>query len=336
MPRAFLVLVLAWLCLVTPGYAWAERVLLVAPPPNDGALSEAFNRLRAELQLQDFEVEVLPASDHSVSADELERAAQRADAFAGISLNRSGTGADADVSIADRVTGKITIRHLVIAGRDSPRVLAVRAVDLLRASLRELPPGERPPTDVVGVSHALPSPSLRAFSAERDRFLVSAAAAALVSYRRISNGYGAALGLRYHPSERWGIGLSLVGPLLGARFRASIGSASLRQELGQIQASFRVSPPGRFELTSVVGAGAYHLQAQGEVVSPLNSRTSAVWSFVGSGGFEARCKLTRALAVGGSIQALLLAPRPAVAVDTELEELGQPLLLATAGLGVAF
>jgi hypothetical protein len=256
--------------------------------------------------------------------------------FAGISLTRKGSGADADVSIADRVTGKITVRHLTIDGQDSPRILAVRAVDLLRASLRELPPGERPPADVVGVSRAVASPSLRAFAAERDRFLVSAALAALTSYRDISNGYGAALALRYRPNERFGIGLSLVGPLLGARFRASTGSAHLRQELGQLQAGLQVLSPGRFELGPMIGAGVYHLQAQGEVVSPLNGRTSAVWSFVGSGGIEARLKLTRALVLGGSVQGLLLTPRPAVAVDTEVEELGQPLLLATAGLGVAF
>jgi hypothetical protein len=32
----------------------------------------------------------------------------------------------------------------------------------------------------------------------------------------------------------------------------------------------------------------------------------------------------------------VLTPRPVVAIDTELEELGQPLLLAALGLGVAF
>lgn len=336
MPRAPLLLALAGLWFVAPGSAHAQRVLLVEPPARDVALSEAFNRLRAELELQDFEVEVLPISEHQLSPDELEEAAQRSDAFAGISLDRHGNGADADVSIADRVTGKITVRHLAIAGEDSPRILAVRAVDLLRASLRELPPGDRPPPDVVGVSRAPAPPSLRAFTAEPNHFQVSAAAVALTSYGSISNGYGAGLGLWYRPTERIGVGLSLVGPLLGARFRASTGRASLRQELGQLQLSLPISSPGRFEFGPVIGAGIYHLQAQGEVEPPLNGRTSTVWSFAASGGLEARCKLTRALALGGSVQGVLLTPRPVVAVDTEREELGQPLLLASAGLGVAF
>src|SRR5689334_10421323 len=125
MPRAFLILALAMLWLFCPNQAWAQRVLLVKPPPSDAALSEAFIRLRAELELQDFEVELLEGNDSQLSLEELEAAAQRSDAFAGIALNRHGAGANADVSIADRVTGKISVRRLAIAGRDSPRILAV-------------------------------------------------------------------------------------------------------------------------------------------------------------------------------------------------------------------
>jgi hypothetical protein len=177
---------------------------------------------------------------------------------------------------------------------------------------------------------------VRAFTRRRERFRVSAAAAVLTSVQEISSGYGAALGFWYRPTERLGIGLNLVGPLIGARFRASSGSATLRQELGQLHATFDVLSPGRFELGPVLGAGVYHLQAQGEVLPPLNGETSTVWSFAGSGGIEARLKLTEALALNGSVQGLLLAPRPVVAIDTELEELGRPLLLVALGLGVAF
>lgn len=336
MPRALLILALAMLWLVRPNEAWAQRVLLVKPPASDAALSEAFNRLRAELELQDFEVELLDANERQLSLEELEAATQRSDAFAGIALNRRGSGANADVSIADRVTGKISVRRLAIAGQDSPRILAVRAVDLLRASLRELPVDERPPPDVVGVSTQPAPRSLRSFTAQREQFQVSAAAAALTSAHDISNGYGAVLGFWYRPTERLGVGINLVGPLVGARFRASVGSAALRQELAQVRATFDVLSVGRARLGPVLGAGVYHLQAQGEVAPPLNGETSAVWSFAASGGAEARLELTEVLALSGSVQGLLLTPRPVVAIDTELEQLGQPLLLAAIGLGVAF
>src|SRR5205085_9016256 len=176
MLRALTALVLAGLIFVAwPRPAMAQRVLLVRPPATDTTLSEAFNRLGAELSLQDFEVEVLDVGDRKLSPDELEAAAQERDAFAGVALARSGSGANADVCIADRVTGKISLRRLAItAGRDSPRVLAVRAVDLLRESLRELRAGERPPPDVVGVSAAPAPAAVRTFT-DAAHFQISAA-----------------------------------------------------------------------------------------------------------------------------------------------------------------
>jgi hypothetical protein len=336
--RRLLVLALAWLCLLAaPRAALAQKVLLVRPPASDSALSEAFNRLRAELLLQDFEVEVLETVESKLSPDALEAAAEQTDAFAGIALTRHGSGANADVSIADRVTGKISVRRLAIkAGGDSPRILAVRAVDLLRASLRELPVDERPPPDVVGVAAGPAPDSVRAFTAERARFQISAALVVLASARDISTGYGAALGLWYHPTSRLGLGVWLVGPLVGARFRAENGSASIRHELGQLRATFNVLEPGRLELGPVLGAGVYHLQAQGDVAPPLSARSATVWSFAGSAGLEARLRLSEAVWLGAAAHGLLLTPRPVVAIDQSAEELAPPLLVASTGLGVSF
>lgn len=322
--------------LAGPPSAFAQRVLLVEPLPGDPAISEAFNRLRAELLLQEFEVQVLDTEGRRLTPEELEEAAQRADAFAAVALNRHARGTDADVSIADRVTGKISLRRLAIsAGQDSPRVLAVRAVDLLRASLRELPPDERPPPDVVGVTQAAPPPELRAF-AKPSRFLVGASATVLGAAHDVSSGYGASLTFWVQATSRLKLGVLLVGPLVGARYRTVNGDAVVRQELGQLRATFNVLPPGRFELGPALGTGVYHLQAQGDVAAPLSSRSAQVLSFAGSGGVEARLSLTDALSVGASFAALLLTPRPVLAVETESAELGQPLLLASLGLGVAF
>jgi hypothetical protein len=337
MPRALIALLVAIFCsLALPSRAFAQRVLLLEPPPGDRAMEEAFNRLRAELSLQDFEVQVQVGDARKLSPDELEEAAQRADAFAAIALNRRGGSADADVSIVDRVTGKISLRRLAIsAGPDSPRILAVRAVDLLRASLRELPPDERPPPDVVGVSAAPAPRELRAFT-KQGRFWVSAAAAALSGAHDVTNGYGPSLAFWLRVTSRLQLGAFLGGPLVGARYRSSNGDAVVRQELGQLRAMFNVLEPGRFELGPVLGAGVYHLQAQGDVQAPYSSQSATLWSFAGSGGVEARLGLSEALWLTGSAQALLLTPRPVVAVDNASAELGQPLLLAAVGLGVSF
>src|SRR6266498_583506 len=143
----------------------AQRVVLLRPADVDAVLVEAFNRLHAELRLQHFEVTIVDANVEARSPDALEEAAKRADALATISFVRHGSKTKVDVWLADRVSGKTTIRTIEPpGGTDVPNVLAIRAVDLLRTSLREFG-GEPPPPDVVGVVATPPPDSVRALVA---------------------------------------------------------------------------------------------------------------------------------------------------------------------------
>ena len=72
------------------------------------------------------------------------------------------------------------------------------------------------------------------------------------------------------------------------------------------------------------------------VAAELKARQREVVWLGTQRGLEARLELSEALSLGASLQGVLLTPRPVVAVDSASEELGQPLLLATLGLGVAF
>ena len=338
MPNRFvfaLALTIAGVLLVTES-ALAQRVLLVRPPASDDTLSEAFNRLRAELSLQDFEVVVMVAPPGGVSPEALEEGARKADAFAGVSLARDATGAMADVCIADRVTGKRSQRRLAVSGVDqAPRVLAVRAVDLLRSSLSELPPGERPPEDVVGVAPGVAPPELNAWSVPPPLWQLRVAPGVVDSA-----GFGPALGgsiaLFVRPTTRFSAGVSFIGPLFGAEFVASVGSASIRQELALAQASYNLLPAGAFRLGPTLGLGVYHLEARGEVDEPLQATSGDMFGFAAVGGVEAGLELTRALSLTAALDMLLVTPEPVVAIDTHEMNAQNPLLLASVGLGVAF
>ena len=64
-------------------------------------------------------------------------------------MSRAANGAFADVWISDHVTGKTVVRRLEVgAGPNATAVLAIRALELLRASLLEIaakaPPSEPP------------------------------------------------------------------------------------------------------------------------------------------------------------------------------------------------
>jgi len=322
--------------LLCAGRALAQRVLLVQPPRTDVTLSEAFNRLRAELLLQDFEVSVGELPPAGMTADALETEAEKAGAFAGISLTRDAGGATADVCIADRVTGKRTQRRLAVTGvAQAPRVLAVRAVDLLRSSLRELPPGERPPSDVVGVAPEPAPPELRAWSTRRPLWQLRAAAGALGA-GRFGPAFGGAISVMLRPTARLELGALVVGPLLGARYDASMGRALVRQELALARGSWNVLSEGALRLGPSLGAGVYHLRADGEVTKPLRAKSGSLFSIAVTGGVAAELKLTAALSLGLTIDALLLTPEPVVAVDTSQGNANNPLVLASLGLGVAF
>jgi hypothetical protein len=151
-------LLCATLLLANP--ARAQRIILLCPPEADTSLTEAFNRLRGELSMHGFEVEVQTSAE-AISPESLAARADSIAAVASVSFVRSANGATADIKISDRVTGKTTIRTIATEGNDAPNLLALRAVELLRASLREFGPNSRAPKDIVGAAPDRASPSIK-------------------------------------------------------------------------------------------------------------------------------------------------------------------------------
>ena len=333
-----LALAAACLLLFSSRWASAQRVVLVVPPAPDSVLSEAFNRLRAELALQGFETTTIELAPAENTPDKLSELARSAGAFAGISLvQRVGTPS-ADVCIADRVTGKTTLRTLALdQQRDAPSVLAVRTTDLLRASLREFTDRERPPPEIANVDAKPPPPVVARFALlPARRFRLDAGVAALGFNQKTGPGYGPALALSAHLTPRVALGLVLVGPALGASLETKLGSATLRQELALLRGAASLFQSERFELRVIVAAGVYHLDASGVVGPPLAPLSDRVTSFAGGVGCAADVRLSPALLVGAELSGLALGPRPGVAVASEQYRFDRPFLTLNAGIGVEF
>ncbi|AUX41690.1 hypothetical protein SOCE26_031120 [Sorangium cellulosum] len=117
--------------------ATASRVALVEVDADDALVREAATRLRAELGAAGFEVVHIPRPPGGELRAALDRAAEEAGAFAAAAISRSRAGATADLWIVDRVTQKTVVRTVEVAGAAAPSVMAVRAVELLQASLLE-------------------------------------------------------------------------------------------------------------------------------------------------------------------------------------------------------
>jgi hypothetical protein len=146
-------LVAAALTLCRYAYADGSIVRVVRPDKRDELAYEATRRLEAELRAAGFsvvEVERKSSDDPRASVE-----ANPKDGFAAIAIVTTDKGAVADVWVADRVTQKTVVRRIDVARSSSataPSDLAVRSVELLRASLLEVWTADKKaslPTDVA-------------------------------------------------------------------------------------------------------------------------------------------------------------------------------------------
>jgi hypothetical protein len=178
----------------------APRVALIADPAETTILP----RLRAELDGLGLDVRIVPKNEDEQLPRDLIAAARTVSAVAAFRIvvedNR------ADVWIADRLTGKVVLREMLPRGAQiDGRVVALRAVELLRTSLMELderraPQGELPPPPTLTETSGL-LPDL-------ERFSLTADSAFLWSPGGCGLGIGVAGAVAWRPS--W-IGVRLSG-----------------------------------------------------------------------------------------------------------------------------
>jgi hypothetical protein len=226
--------VLLWLA---PSVATAaegtRRVGVVGPA--DAAITR---QLDAELQLLGFEVVHAPEPE-TIAPDALRALAAELDVAAAIFVDARDDRLD--LWVVDRVTGKTTIRVIAVedaTSSDAARVGAVRAIDLLRASFREL---ETDPKPVAG--EVPPSPPVRAAVRPRaPRFAIAFGPAVAGGPGGLGPTAHVGLGFWYTPHRVFGLAVRGVAPIVGTRVRAPEGSA--RIDIGWLTAgpSFTLLP----------------------------------------------------------------------------------------------
>jgi hypothetical protein len=258
--------------------------------------------------------------------------------FATVSMNRAGAGAQADIWISDHVTGKTVVRRLEVGGApNAAAVLAIRAMELLRASLLEVAaqpeqapntPREAPADVVKWVTPALPR-------VERQPFQGSAlgvGALTLHGLRGVGFAYGPTLRFSHSIYGAWFGRLCLGGPLVGPELTATGGSATVRQEYASLDfgVTTRASPLGAY---GWVGLGAFNLHASGSAAAPYRPTSEGVLSFLSMAGVGAVARASDTVAFTAEFMALLLVPQPIVMIaDQEAGRAGAPSLSLSLGL----
>jgi hypothetical protein len=299
----------------------ASRVALVRTPPGDVLLQEASTRLRAELRDAGFEVvdvESAPGDPRS----SVETAAEGDAGFATVSIDRARTEAYADVWISDHLTGKTVVRRVRVRGeKNTAAVLAIRAIELLRASMLEsaVPPPDRPvaaPRDVLDWvqpsidAHAHPRPTKSDF---RRGATLGASVLALHGTSGLGFAFGPALRLAHGFGSPFLGRLTVAVPLAGPSLSAPGGTASVRQEFAAVDVAW-ASGTDPVAAVLAIGGGVFHLHTEGSAEPPNHSRSDDVVSLSANFSAGALVRLGPRLAFSAEATAILLHPEPVVIV----------------------
>ncbi len=303
--------------------AWADdatvTVLVLVPAEGDALAS----RVEAELRALGFLVTM--AKDEGAEKGELERTARNAGAAAAIRVVRSDEGAE--VWVADRITGKTLLRNVQVEpGEDREGVLAVRAVELLRASLLEIEATHAPRGDVVAppIVHRVVS----ATRASPSHFALAVGLGPQLS-ASVSPAFHAYASVAWTPTR---LGLEITGliPVAPAQLCRAAGCAELSAGLigggGRLllsSASSRIRP----EVALGFAAAIVHAtgQAQAGFTPPVAGVGATVVSATIYGRATLAFALTRELRLGLDVLAGSALPPPAVRfAGTEIARWGGP------------
>jgi hypothetical protein len=334
---------------------WAETsraavrtVALVRAPAADEVLSEAATRLRAELVAQGFDVEELIADEGTDPEEQVASSGITPAPVATIAVVDSDGAAAADLWVADADTHETVRRHVEATGVARPRapsVLAVRTVELLRASLLEA----APPRPKEATAEPAPRAAPRAGSvtdrhreaannppgSDSLRFSGELGAAMIYGARGISPAFAPLLRLGA-ATRTWGGRLNVVAPAFGAEASAADGRAVLREELATLDATVTWPKTGAVALVGSAGGGVYHWHVKGEGNAPNVGHDAERWGALAEIGVGGLLRLSPHYGFLLDAQALFLAPPRVVRiVDVDAGKSGQPTLCASVGFWVA-
>jgi hypothetical protein len=321
--------------LVAPRIAAADapRVLLVRPPAAALEVSAALVRVQGELVADGFDVVSVEAAPGTTSAMAMEQAeAQWTSTTVGLFL--SPDGKSAELWVVDHLTNKTVVRRVATADESEnvlPEVLALKAVELLRASLLELV--------VERTASATKAPHGAAQHASEwaarplvhpPRFAIESGAALLWSPGQIDAAFESVARGRYAASRELELRVSFAGLGTRPQVRGTGGSAQIEQWYGLAEGLFLPFPEPVVRPLLSLGVGAFHASAKGEANFPYRGLQSSRWAFAADAGAGLGLRLASRLELSLEAHALWLAPRPMLGfVDDEGPSVAAPGLAFT-------
>ena len=322
------------------GSAQAASGLVVLLEPSLATAGErrCLTRIREELLAGGFEVAVVdpgPGADPISIAGAVQR--QRG-SVATIALLGDPELGPSELWILDRVGGQAEVRRIAAPTDDPahvPEVLAIRTIELLRASaLKLLVESSQPPRVVAAAPTPVvvpPSPPTTTTPPPPPPILRLEAGVAL--WQSVRGPGPAAL-----PTAR--LRLTLPAPLfvrltlagLGSRPRVTTaqGSAEVEQDLGLVELGVAFRRQRRLSPFVSVGGGVLHVGSAGDGIYPYRGIDDSRWAGLIAGGVGLVVAVGGRAAMALEVQAALAVPHPVVQFSgADAATIGRPALLAT-------
>jgi hypothetical protein len=303
-----------------------STILLVIDPADASTRA----RLRGELEAFGFRTVEQPIAG-APDRKSLEEATKAVGAVAAIRISRSPSGVE--VWVNDRVTGKSTLREVLAPEGGDAALVAVRAVELLRASLLELaehpPRGDVPPDDTVRALAYTPA-------ASPARWFVGLHAGLHVSAGGLDPSPLVAAGVSFRLHDYLALDLELVAPVLAAEITAREGTATSLVSLASVGGRAYVAPPASaLNFYGGPGIGLMWMHLEGIARAPYVGVADDVLApaiFFNTGAHVAASHRVR-FVVEADVVITLTHP-PIRFAGREVARWGRPALVSTLGIEV--
>ena len=331
MPRAAVVALACVVSLVWPVLGRAEesrRILVMLEQTKPAFVS----RLRAELASLGFGVTVGTPSNFPPGRSEIEQLAQAERATAGLLLIEAGGGVE--FWVIDPAIGRTTFREVILGfydPREAPEVVAIRVVETLRATLKDVQPmRQNAPDPAARVAPEIASPP----SAAPARFTLGVGGGGAYSSGGLGPMAHLDLSLAWALSSRFSVAVD--GALTPARtaLRGSEGEANAAWYLAGVSLRFSATDPNApVRLRSGIGAWLSVMSLSGQPVTPYVSTPSQFVSVIPHLDLGLRFALTAKLGLAVGLSGGVSAPSASIHfAERQVATWGKPVWLGSLAL----
>jgi hypothetical protein len=312
--------------------AQADPIVVILSSGNDPHQTIFSRQLDAELRAMGFSPRTIPQDTPDFNPETLDEVARTHEAVAAITLRGS---ADRPVIwIADRATGKLLRRELDEKPGAASDVLAVRAVELLRASLIELEATHSVKSEME------PEPKVLELAAESIRpenragsIRMAISAGALLTPGEMSQAGMGLLDWSFVPKRWLGVSLLITFPITVSRTTGDGGEVKLWSGVAGLGLRLKVlKPSDPWNVDFTLGAGGQLAIAEGTPVEGYSGDTAIERSFTPWLQFSVSRRVQRVISIRADALVGVALPPIEIKTATKTVPFGMPWFGLTLGL----